>query len=177
MREIDTSVPRGKRDFAIIELMYSSGLRISEICSLLLRNMNLKEQYILIYGKGRNERYIPIGDIALEKILDYLENGRPFIAKNDNYDELFLSMRFGRPISRQALWQMVKKYALTSGIHKNIKPHMFRHSFATHLLEGGADLRSVQELLGHKDINTTQIYTHLNINKLKEYHSKYHPMG
>ncbi len=177
MEEIDNSTPRGKRDLAIVELMYSAGLRISEVCSLLLRNINLKEQYILIYGKGSKERYIPLGDIALERIIDYLDNGRTKIARTNNYDEVFLSERLGKPLSRQALWQMIKKYALKSGISKNIKPHMLRHSFATHLIEGGADLRSVQELLGHKDINTTQIYTHLNTTNLKQYHSKHHPMG
>jgi integrase/recombinase XerD len=164
------------RDMTIVELMYSCGLRISEVITLCNSQLNLREGYIAVLGKGSKERIVPIGSVALEMMKRYLKGSRPFIAKNTHYDELFLN-RHGVPISRVGLWKIIKKYALKSGIKKNLKPHTLRHSFATHLIQNGADLRSVQEMLGHSDISTTQIYTHLDNSQLKSTHNKNHPIN
>lgn len=166
----------GIRDSAMIELMYATGVRISELVGLELAQLNLDHGYLLAFGKGRKERLVPMGRMAQERVRLYLEQSRPFLDKGLGAKAVFLS-RNGEGMSRQAFWKIIKKHALTAGIAKNITPHMMRHSFATHLLEGGADLRSVQEMLGHADISTTQIYTHVTRERLKEIHAKFHPRG
>lgn len=163
------------RDKAIIELIYSTGLRVSEVSNFIISNINFTEMYIKIKGKGNKERIIPAGCKAVALLEKYLAEVRPVLAKvNEQNDYLFLNWR-GTRLSRVSIWKIIKNYALKAGINKNISPHTLRHSFATHLLNNGADLRSVQELLGHSDISTTQIYTHLNYKKLKEFHLQFHP--
>ena len=165
------------RDKAIISILYSCGLRVSELIDLNLTNLFLDDDIIKILGKGNKERIVPIGPIAKKDLIYYIENVRPFYARKKNSRGiLFLSNR-GLPISRKTIWIIIKETSMKAGIKKNISPHTFRHSFATHLLEGGADLRVVQELLGHSNISTTQIYTHLDKTFLKEVHKEYHPRG
>jgi integrase/recombinase XerD len=162
------------RDVAILELLYASGLRASELCDLKLRDVNLQVGCVRALGKGMKERVVPMGQYALEAIGRYLADCRPKLDKVPPSDRLFLS-RTGKPLDRVALWMLVEKYGRTSGILKSISPHVLRHCFASHLLGGGADLRVVQELLGHSDIATTQIYTHVDQARLKSIHAKYHP--
>jgi integrase/recombinase XerD len=166
----------GTRDKAALELMYATGMRVSEIVDLMSKNLNLDMGFIRCTGKGGKERIIPVGKKARLALLKYLEKARPRLSRRSHDAHLFLS-RLGKKISRQSLWKMFKKYARLAHIKKRITPHTLRHSFATHLLEKGADLRSVQELLGHADISTTQIYTHINKARLKGIHKKYHPRG
>jgi integrase/recombinase XerD len=161
------------RDKTIIELMYSCGLRASEVCHLSLNQIDLEDELIRVFGKGSKERLVPLGRRAKDLLKEYLSLARPKLIKKDPYDEVFLSFQ-GRPFSRISLWKIIKKRALQADM-RNIHPHILRHSFATHLLEGGADLRSVQEMLGHTNISTTQIYTHLNLQHLREVHLKFHP--
>tara|TARA_Y100000994_G_scaffold234642_1_gene223654 strand:+ start:128 stop:1066 length:939 start_codon:yes stop_codon:yes gene_type:complete len=165
------------RDRAIISVLYSCGIRVSELISLNLTNLFLDEEIIKVFGKGNKERIVPIGSIAKNDLEYYINNIRPeYARKRNSKGILFLSNR-GLPISRKTIWNIIKTTAIKSGIAKNVSPHTFRHSFATHLLEGGADLRIVQELLGHSNISTTQIYTHLDKTYLKEIHKQYHPRG
>ncbi|MDP8216792.1 MAG: site-specific tyrosine recombinase XerD [Candidatus Kaelpia imicola] len=161
------------RDRAILELLYGSGLRISELNSLKVLDVNLGVSFLKCKGKGGKERIVPLGSKAACAIERYLKTSRPEYLKGSS-DYLFLN-RSGKMISRQSCWKIIKKYASLSGIKKSISPHTLRHSFATHLLEGGADLRSVQEMLGHANISTTQIYTHVDREYLKQIHKKYHP--
>ena len=164
------------RDTAALELMYATGMRVSEMVELVMDGLNLDIGFIKCVGKGNKERIIPVGDkakIALEK---YIRKTRPKLIKVPGVKHIFLS-RLGKKISRQSFWKMIKKYSKIAGIKKNISPHTLRHSFATHLLEKGADLRSVQEMLGHADISTTQLYTHINKARLKGIHKKFHPRG
>lgn len=161
------------RDVAILELLYASGLRASELCGLTLGNMQLREGLVRIFGKGSKERIVPVGQAAIAAIERYLEECRPNLLKTPT-DVLFLS-RTGRPLDRIRLWQLVEGYGKASGLLKEISPHVLRHCFATHLLGGGADLRIVQELLGHADVGTTQIYTHVDSTRLKAMHKKFHP--
>lgn len=168
--------PHGLRDRAILELFYSSGLRVSELCSLLLQSVNLDEGYVRVFGKGSKERISPIGSAAIKALRDYLSGGRAKFVKGHTGSELFLSQQ-GRAISRKMVWVMIKNCARKAGIKKTIKPHLLRHSFATHLLEGGADLRAIQEMLGHSDISTTQIYTAVQSARLADEHALYHPRG
>lgn len=170
------TTPHGLRDRAILELFYSSGLRVSELCGLLLQSVDLDEGYVRVYGKGSKERIAPIGSAAIKAIRDYLSGGRPHFVKARTGSELFLSQQ-GRAISRKMVWVMIKDCARKAGIKKPIKPHLLRHSFATHLLEGGADLRAIQEMLGHADISTTQIYTAVQASRLADEHALYHPRG
>ena len=170
----DISRKQGIRDRAILEVMYATGMRASEVVDLKLNNINLEIGFARCIGKGDKERIIPLGKKAKSAIEAYLQKCRPSLAKKKEADVLFLS-RLGRRISRQSLWKLIKKYARISGIKKEIRPHILRHSFATHLLEHGADLRSVQEMLGHSDISTTQIYTHVNKDRLKSIHKMFHP--
>jgi integrase/recombinase XerD len=170
------SSPHGLRDRAILELFYSSGLRVSELCGILLQSINLQEGYIRVLGKGLKERITPIGEVAVKTVEDYLAGGRPHFVKARTGSELFLSQQ-GRAISRKMVWVMIKEQARRAGIKKSIKPHLLRHSFATHLLEGGADLRAIQEMLGHADISTTQIYTSVQSQRLVDEHALYHPRG
>jgi integrase/recombinase XerD len=164
---------RDLRDKTAIELMYSCGLRASEVCHLSLNQIDLEDELIRVFGKGSKERLVPLGRRAKDLLQEYLSLARPALAGKNPYDQVFLSFQ-GRPLSRVSLWKIIKKRALQAGI-RNIHPHILRHSFATHLLEGGADLRSVQEMLGHTNISTTQIYTHLNLQHLREVHLKFHP--
>ncbi len=166
----------GLRDKAVLELMYATGMRVSEVVGIFKENLNLDMGFIRCSGKGGKERIVPVGRKAKLALSKYLEKSRPKLARHTQDSHLFLS-RLGRKISRQSLWKMLKKYARLAGIKRKITPHTLRHSFATHLLERGADLRSVQELLGHADISTTQIYTHINKARLKGIHKKYHPRG
>ncbi|MEM8866760.1 MAG: site-specific tyrosine recombinase XerD [Verrucomicrobiota bacterium] len=168
------TTPHGLRDRAILELFYSSGLRVSELSDLLLQSVNLDEGYLRVVGKGSKERIAPIGSAAVRAIQDYLAGGRPHFVKAKTGSEFFLSQQ-GRAISRKMIWVMIKEQARRAGIKKPIKPHLLRHSFATHLLEGGADLRTIQEMLGHADISTTQIYTAVQSARLADEHALYHP--
>ena len=170
----DNTTSLGQRDCAMLELLYATGLRVSELVGLHLVNVNLDPGFIRTVGKGSKERLVPMGDNAREAIKLYLKYGRPDLIKGKNVPYLFLNSR-GSSISRQGFWKIIKKYGIIAGITKKITPHSLRHSFATHLLEGGADLRSVQMMLGHSDISTTQIYTHVSRERLKQIHGKYHP--
>lgn len=164
------------RDKAILELFYASGMRVSELSDLKVEHVNFDVGYVRCIGKGQKERIIPIGKRAREAIRKYCESARKKLAKDEFVPILFLS-RLGKKISRQSIWKIIKHYASKANIKKQIKPHTLRHSFATHLLEHGADLRSVQEMLGHSDISTTQIYTHVDKERLKSIHKEYHPRG
>ncbi len=175
LNEFKEDNPIEFRDKSIIELMYSCGLRVSEIENLKINQINFNEGFIYIFGKGDKERLVPLGSKARKLLIRYINEIRiKYNKKNSEY--LFLNWQGGK-LSRISIWKIIKKYAKRAGINKNIHPHTLRHSFATHLLNNGADLRIVQELLGHSDISTTQIYTHLNYSKLKEFHSKFHPRG
>ena len=165
---------QGARDRAILETLYATGMRVSEAVNLKLDNVNMDVGFLRCIGKGDKERVIPLGKKAVISIKRYLEISRPKLLKNKESEALFLS-RSGKKISRQSLWKMIKHYAKLARIKKPMKPHTLRHSFATHLLERGADLRSVQEMLGHASISTTQLYTHINKERLKSIHRMYHP--
>jgi len=167
--------PLKERDRAFLETLYATGMRISEIQHLSMDNLFLSENFIRITGKGNKERLIPIGETAKKFLLSYISNGREKLKKGET-DRIFLN-RFGKGLSRMGCWKIIKKYIQISGIKKHITPHTFRHSFATHLLEGGADLRAVQMMLGHSDISTTQIYTHIDREYLKVVIKTYHPRG
>lgn len=172
----DMSKPIGARNAAMIELLYAAGLRVSELIYLKLYDVNLEACFVRAFGKGSKERIVPIGRYAKEKIDYYIKTARPLLLKNNTSHYLFIA-RAGKPMTRQSFWKILKKYVQQAGISKKITPHTLRHSFASHLLEGGADLRSVQIMLGHVDISTTQIYTHVAREQLKKMHKKYHPRG
>jgi integrase/recombinase XerD len=172
----DIATPLGLRDRALFELIYATGLRVSELMSLSLNSINLEAGYILVLGKGSKERVIPVGEEALKWVKLYTVESRHKLLAGKNSKYLFTN-RSGARMSRQGFWKLIKKYCLKLGITKKISPHSLRHSFASHLLEGGADLRSVQTMLGHEDISTTQIYTHVARERLKSVHDKYHPRG
>ncbi len=165
---------QGIRDRAILETLYATGMRVSEAVNLKTDNVNMEVGFLRCVGKGDKERVIPLGKKAIACIKKYLELSRPFLLKKKESEFLFIS-RIGKKISRQSLWKLIKRYARAAGIKKPMKPHILRHSFATHLLERGADLRSVQEMLGHVSISTTQLYTHINKERLKSIHKLYHP--
>jgi|YelNatPaOPRAMG01_1025707.scaffolds.fasta_scaffold00119_47 integrase/recombinase XerD len=166
----------GIRDKAILDTLYATGMRVSELINLKLEQLNLDMGFLRCIGKGNKERIIPLGKYATHAIDRYLKEARSFFLGKKRCDILFLS-RLGSKISRQMLWKIIKKYARMAGIKKPVRPHIIRHSFATHLLERGADLRSVQEMLGHTDISTTQVYTHVNRDRLKMIHKTFHPRG
>ncbi|MDD5099510.1 MAG: site-specific tyrosine recombinase XerD [Syntrophales bacterium] len=168
--------PTECRDGAMLELCYATGIRVSELIGLTLNSINWQVGYLVAMGKREKERIVPIGRTANDRVKRYLDGARPLLLKGRDNDRLFLN-RSGRGMTRQGFWKIVKKYAAKAGLGKRVHPHIFRHSFATHLLEGGADLRSVQIMLGHADISTTQIYTHVTRERLKEVHRKYHPRG
>jgi len=177
LKQPEISAPLGIRDRAILETLYATGMRVSELLELKQSNLLFDEDLVLVYGKGSKERLVPIGQSAVRWIRTYQEQVRYKLAgKGRSRDLLFLNVRGGR-LSRTAIWKMVTKYARAAGIKHEVHPHTFRHSFATHLLEGGADLRAVQEMLGHADISTTQIYTHIDREYLKEVHKTFHPRG
>jgi len=164
------------RDRAMLELLYATGLRVSELVSLKVRELNLTAGYLLAFGKGSKERLVPLGDAAAAAVGIYLGSVRQSLDKTGECEYLFLS-RLGDRMTRQSFWNIIKKRALAAGIRKGISPHTLRHSFATHLLENGADLRSVQLMLGHADLSTTQIYTHVSRERLKRIHGEFHPRG
>lgn len=166
--------PADIRDLAMLELLYASGLRVSELMNLKLGDIDLEIGYLRCVGKGNKERIVPIGDKAVAAVKNYLTSGRPAVAGNPTEPSLFLSRR-GKGMSRQWFWTMIKRRAENAGLTTPVSPHTFRHSFATNLLIGGADLRSVQELLGHADVSTTQVYTHLSDQRLREAYKKSHP--
>ena len=172
----DPEKPVGARDAAMLELLYAAGLRVSELINLKLQDINLEAGFVRVLGKGSKERVVPIGNYARQTLTHYMETSRKKLLKNQISAWLFVA-RAGKPMTRQGFWKLLRRYALKSGLKKKITPHSMRHSFATHLLEGGADLRAVQVMLGHVDISTTQIYTHVARDHLKEMHSKYHPRG
>ena len=162
------------RDAAILELMYAAGLRVSELVNLSMNSINWQAGYVIVMGKGRKERVVPVGRSSYDLLRRYVEEARSDLVKGKPSNILFLN-RSGRLFSRQGLWKLVKKYARSAGLEDKVHPHTFRHTFATHLLEGGADLRAVQVMLGHADIATTQIYTHVTRERLKAVHKKFHP--
>ena len=166
----------GMRDRAMLELLYSCGLRVSELINLNYHNINLNEEYIRIHGKGNKERLLPMGEVAMDYLNTYEQKARPFLLKSGQTDHYFLSNR-GSGMSRQNFFYIIKAYALKANINKPLSPHTLRHAFATHLVQQGADLRSVQLMLGHSDISTTQIYTHIQNVQLKSQHAKHHPRG
>ena len=168
--------PYEMRDKAIFELLYSSGLRISEACNLRMEDLDLENLFLTVRGKGGRERLVPFGQKSLEVVQNYMDSAREKILKSRYSQYLFISKK-GDRLNRKSVWRLLKKYIARTGIKKPVTPHTFRHSFATHLIENNADLRSVQELLGHLDISTTQIYTHMASRTLKEVHRKFHPRG
>ena len=172
----DTSTPLGLRDAAMLELLYASGLRASELCGLKIGDFNVFLGVVRVFGKGSKERVVPVNKPASEAIGEYLREVRPLLAgqAGKSADILFLS-RSGKPLERVALWQIVLRNARKCGLLREVSPHTLRHCFATHLLGGGADLRVVQELLGHSDVSTTQIYTHVDADRLRHIHKRYHP--
>ncbi len=182
IQEIDTIlniIPNDKsmaiRDLAIFEMMYSCGLRVTELCDIKTTDILWDSEIIRVNGKGDKQRFVPIGPNARDNLKNYLNHKRPSLAdKNHNVEELFLSQN-GRKLTRMMIWILFKKWTDASNLQKNVSPHTLRHSFATHLLEGGADLRSVQEMLGHSDISTTQVYTHIDREHLIEVHRSFHP--
>jgi len=170
------NTPLGSRDRAMLELMYATGLRVSELVNLELVNLNLNQGVIRVIGKGQKERLVPIGDEAHDTLKAYLAEGRPELLKGVQADHVFVTTR-KTGMTRQAFWYMLRRYAVRCGISQKLSPHMLRHSFATHLLNHGADLRVVQLLLGHSDLSTTQIYTHIAREGLKRMHETHHPRG
>jgi integrase/recombinase XerD len=172
----DLADPLGIRDKAMLEVLYAAGLRVSELVGLRLQDINLERGYVVVVGKGSKERAVPLGEVAAVRVREYLDRARPLLIKEAGSDSVFISLR-KRQITRQMFWERIKHYVRKAGITRNVSPHTLRHSFATHLLDNGADLRSVQAMLGHSDISTTQIYTHVSRERLKKTHEKYHPRG
>ena len=172
----DAATPLGLRDRTMLELIYASGLRVSELVGLKVLNVSMNEHVLRTFGKGSKERIVPFGEHASDWLQRYLHNARPAILQSQQTDDLFVTSR-GAGMSRVAFWMIVKKHALTAGITVPLSPHTLRHAFATHLLNHGADLRAVQMLLGHADISTTTIYTHVARERLKQVHAQHHPRG
>jgi len=170
----DSSRATGLRDHAMIELLYATGLRVSELCSLGVSDLNLDLGVLRATGKGRKQRMVPVGKSAIGAVQAYLKNGRPALLKGRSSRYLFVTAR-GGPITRQGFWKLLRGHGRKAGVFHNLTPHVIRHSFATHLLEGGADLRSVQTMLGHADISTTQIYTHVMRSRLRKTVDEHHP--
>jgi integrase/recombinase XerD len=170
----DVSMPRGLRDKALIEVLYASGMRVSELIAIRPGDLNLDEGYLTCIGKGDKQRLVPVGQEAADWIRRYVRDGRPVILRKRSSPWLFVNAR-GGPLSRVGFWKILKEYGLKAGIAREISPHVLRHSFATHLLERGADLRAIQVMLGHADLSTTQIYTHVLEARLRAVYDKYHP--
>jgi integrase/recombinase XerD len=170
----DSAKILGARDQAMLELLYATGLRVSELVALETRQVNFQGDYVTVRGKGAKVRPVPFGRWARERLVAYVKEVRPRLLKGKSSPFVFIN-RSGKPLSRQGFWKLIRRYALKAGIEKRVTPHTMRHSFATHLLEGGADLRSVQSMLGHADISTTQIYTHVDGARLKKVHREHHP--
>ncbi len=176
LEQPNPKTPLGMRDRAMLEMLYATGMRVSELTRLQTHQVNLEGGYVLLFGKGSKERVVPLGQEAIRWVNLYLKEVRGKLSKGKESPFLFIN-RMGRGMSRQMFWKNIKVYARKAGIQKRITPHLLRHSFATHLLERGADLRSVQMMLGHVDISTTQIYTHVTGERLKKVHQRYHPRG
>jgi integrase/recombinase XerD len=174
LQQPDVETPLGLRDRAMLEILYATGLRVSELLGLTMPSINMEAGFVRTLGKGSKERMVPMNDQARDSLGLYLSDSRPYLMKKNKTTFLFLNSR-GTVLSRQGFWKIIKRYGIMAGIRKEITPHSLRHSFASHLLECGADLRSVQLLLGHADITTTQIYTHVSRERLKRIHEKYHP--
>jgi len=172
----DGDTPEGVRDLAMLELLYATGLRVSELVNLKVHQINSEVGYVIPRGKRSKERIVPMGTAALRRLQHYMEAARSALLKGKDSPYLFVTRR-GRPMTRQWFWKLIQQYARTCHIPRKISPHSLRHSFATHLLAGGADLRSVQAMLGHADISTTEIYTHVTRERIKEIHKKFHPLG
>ena len=166
--------PRDLRDAAMLATLYATGLRVSELCGLRMPDLNLKGGFVRATGKGKKQRLVPLGDLAAARLTEYLARGRPELLKRPSENGLFLTGR-GRPMTRQGFWKLIGAYARAAGIARTVSPHVLRHSFATHLVERGADLRAVQAMLGHADIATTQVYTHVSRAHMLELHRKHHP--
>jgi integrase/recombinase XerD len=176
LEQPNPQTPIGIRDRAMLEVLYATGMRVSELTHLPINQVNLESGYVLVFGKGSKERIVPLGSEAMKWVALYLKAARERLAKGKESPFLFIN-RSGRGMSRQQFWKNIKAFGRRAGIRKRITPHLLRHSFASHLLEGGADLRSVQMMLGHVDISTTQIYTHVTGERLKKIHKRYHPRG
>ncbi len=171
----DTSEPRGLRDRALIELLYATGLRVSEMITLRQQDLNLESGYLTCTGKGRKQRLVPVGDEAAAWLARYVREGRPALLKKRASPRLFVNARGGTGLTRVGLWKILKAYGQQAGVGSRLSPHVLRHSFATHLLERGADLRAIQMMLGHSDLSTTQIYTHVLEARLRAVYDKFHP--
>ena len=176
LEQPNLQTPLGMRDRAMLEILYATGMRVSELTHLPTHQVNLEGGYVLLYGKGSKERIVPLGSEAIKWVTLYLKESRGILAKGKESPFLFIN-RSGKGMSRQGLWKNLKNYTRRAGLRKRITPHLLRHSFASHLLEGGADLRSVQMMLGHADISSTQIYIHVTGERLKKIHQRYHPRG
>ncbi|HEX9740009.1 MAG TPA: site-specific tyrosine recombinase XerD [Ignavibacteriaceae bacterium] len=173
----DTKDKLGLRDKSVLEMLYACGLRVSELIELKISNLFFDEEIIRVFGKGSKERLVPVGSSAIKWTKMYLVKSRPMLQKKSRSEGIVFLNNRGTKLSRMGIWKIVERYAKEAGIEKNVHPHTFRHSFATHLLEGGADLRAVQEMLGHADISTTQIYTHIDRDYIKQVHRDFHPRG
>jgi len=174
LNQPDLTTTLGIRDKAMLEVLYAAGLRVSELVGLRLQDMNLERGFVVVAGKGSKERAVPLGEVASARLKEYLDRARPLLLKGQAPDAVFVSSR-RRQLTRQMFWERIKHYVRKAGITRNVSPHTLRHSFATHLLDNGADLRAVQAMLGHSDISTTQIYTHVSRERLRRIHEKYHP--
>ncbi|RBA05132.1 site-specific tyrosine recombinase XerD [Staphylococcus arlettae] len=170
----DLSKNNGYRDRTILELLYATGMRVTELIDLEVENVNLIMGFVKVFGKGGKERIVPLGDTVIGYLSTYLETVRPQLLKTTVTNALFLNLH-GKPLSRQGIWKMIKQNGIKANINKTLTPHTMRHSFATHLLENGADLRAVQEMLGHSDISTTQLYTHVSKSKIRKMYNEFHP--
>lgn len=164
----------GYRDRTMLELLYATGMRVSELIQLEVENVNLIMGFVRVFGKGNKERIVPLGDTVIDFLTKYIETVRPQLLKKTTTDALFLNLH-GKPLSRQGIWKMIKQTGIKANINKTLTPHTLRHSFATHLLENGADLRAVQEMLGHSDISTTQLYTHVSKSQIRKMYNAFHP--
>jgi integrase/recombinase XerD len=171
----DVGTPRGLRDKALLEVLYASGMRVSELVAIKPGDLNLEEGYLTCVGKGDKERIVPVGQAATESLKRYMRDGRPALLRKRTSPWLFVNARDGGPLSRVGFWKVLKVYGVKAGITREISPHVLRHSFATHLLERGADLRAIQVMLGHADLSTTQIYTHVLEARLRAVYDRYHP--
>lgn len=170
----DLSKNNGYRDRTILELLYATGMRVTELIDLKVENVNLIMGFVKVFGKGGKERIVPLGDTVIDYLSTYLETVRPQLLKTTVTNTLFLNLH-GKPLSRQGIWKMIKQNGIKANINKTLTPHTMRHSFATHLLENGADLRAVQEMLGHSDISTTQLYTHVSKSQIRKMYNEFHP--
>ena len=175
LEQPETSTPRGLRDKALIEVLYATGLRVSELVSLRGGDLNLEEGYLTCIGKGDKQRMVPLGREAADWVRRYVRDGRPTLLRKKSSPWLFVNARDGGALSRVGFWKILKAYGVRAGISRDLTPHMLRHSFATHLLERGADLRMIQLMLGHADLSTTQIYTHVLEARLRTVYDKFHP--